>query len=662
MFRSSSNSGMTVYVAASNDTTGVTDTTNIQAAITAIAASSDAKGAVVLSGNYYLKASVNASSSYAAINLATGVDIIGTNRAKVKLMASTQASGYGGMCFFGVSVSNIVIKDIEIDGNRTGFTSPAFGGAAQDGIVGSGVYLRSCADVSVTRCWSHSNIYHGVLAVQNCNRVHIDYNKFSDNGYRAAHFNSDDAGVLQNCSMNYNDVFANGAAADNTTNGGLFPALGPCYRIECIGNNVASEPFIGISMTGTNGGSLIAREVICTNNILVACTTGIQTANGLLDSIISNNDMSACVTAGFIAGQSLNCKYNGNTIRRTVGGGTTGGYGFVVGATSSDNLTGCSFDNNHVIDCQGNTSTRTAVYVNTGAHKACSINGNHLINNGVTDANTCGGIALGDPSTNRSSSLSICGNHLIGNKGHGIVVYDTDNCLISHNQLQDNYEATGPRGTGIYVRGTADGTIVSHNTVLNDNVSNNQNQYQADGTTTNTSVLFNYMESTTTNVYAPTASATGVYFGNTTNGRMAWVSTMTPAMGLVTTTKASGAAVSLASPTAATVVSITLDPGTYDVSAQCEFVLAGATSTLHQIGISATAATLPTQAGGSGIGTDPLTTFPIPTTTLTNTLSLGIPPVQVTLTAQTIIYLVAAATFSVGTETVYGTLRARRIG
>ncbi len=130
---------------------------------------------------------------------------------------------------------------------------------------------------------------------------------------------------------------------------------------------------------------------------------------------------------------------------------------------------------------------------------------------------------------------------------------------------------------------------------------------------------------------------------------------------LITATIASGNPVSLTTATSANVTSISLTAGDWDVSGQADFVLTGATATSHQVGISATSATLPTQAGGSGIGTDPLASFPLPTTALSGTLDIDVSPVRVSLSATTTIYLVAAATFSVGTEVVYGTIRARRM-
>lgn len=131
--------------------------------------------------------------------------------------------------------------------------------------------------------------------------------------------------------------------------------------------------------------------------------------------------------------------------------------------------------------------------------------------------------------------------------------------------------------------------------------------------------------------------------------------------GFVTSTVASGSAVSLTSATGANVTSISLPAGDWDISAQVDFALTGATSTSHQSGISLTSATLPTQAGGSGLGTDALAILPMPTTGLSGTLTQAIAQVRLLISATTTVYLVAQAAFSVGSESAYGTIRARRV-
>lgn len=131
---------------------------------------------------------------------------------------------------------------------------------------------------------------------------------------------------------------------------------------------------------------------------------------------------------------------------------------------------------------------------------------------------------------------------------------------------------------------------------------------------------------------------------------------------LITATIAVGSAVALTTATSANVTSISLTAGDWDVSAQVNHNAAATTSvTLLQIGISTTSATLPTQAGGSGIGTDPLAIFREAAAVLGGALSTNLAPVRVTLAVTTTIYLVVNDTFTVSTMGAYGTIRARRV-
>ena len=129
---------------------------------------------------------------------------------------------------------------------------------------------------------------------------------------------------------------------------------------------------------------------------------------------------------------------------------------------------------------------------------------------------------------------------------------------------------------------------------------------------------------------------------------------------VITATVPVGLAVSLTTATTENITSISLPAGDWDVRGQVNFVLSGVTSTLHQIGISLTSATLPSQAGGSGLGTDPLVIFPLITTLLSNTLTLPAAHVRISLANTTTVYLVARSTFALGSESAYGTIFARR--
>jgi|SRR6185437_1357265 len=125
-----------------------------------------------------------------------------------------------------------------------------------------------------------------------------------------------------------------------------------------------------------------------------------------------------------------------------------------------------------------------------------------------------------------------------------------------------------------------------------------------------------------------------------------------------TATVASGAAVSLTTATAKTVTSLNLAAGSYLVWGNVDNTLTGATTTAFVAGISLTNNTLPTQAGGSGLGTDPLSSqlVVLTTTTGTHSVDVGMTTLVLTATTTTPVYLVAQATFSAGTVAAYGTI------
>ena len=130
----------------------------------------------------------------------------------------------------------------------------------------------------------------------------------------------------------------------------------------------------------------------------------------------------------------------------------------------------------------------------------------------------------------------------------------------------------------------------------------------------------------------------------------------------VTATVATASAVSLTTTVSANVTSISLTAGDWDVSWVVDFKPAGTTSvTALKSSISLTSATLNTQAGGSGIGTEALTLFDTAANVLGADFSLAGGPVRCSFSSTQTVYLVANATFTVSTMSAYGTIRARRV-
>lgn len=131
---------------------------------------------------------------------------------------------------------------------------------------------------------------------------------------------------------------------------------------------------------------------------------------------------------------------------------------------------------------------------------------------------------------------------------------------------------------------------------------------------------------------------------------------------LVTSTVATAAAVALSTGVSKDVTTISLTPGDWDVSGVVDFKPAATTSvTALKAGVSAALDTLPTQAGGSGIGTDPLDVWNQAANVPAADVSVPFGPARVTLAATTTLHLVASATFTVSTMGAYGTIRARRV-
>lgn len=152
--------------------------------------------------------------------------------------------------------------------------------------------------------------------------------------------------------------------------------------------------------------------------------------------------------------------------------------------------------------------------------------------------------------------------------------------------------------------------------------------------------------------------STGV-LGTTTNDNAAAGS-----LGEFVTSKIATPGTTLTTNTAANITSISLTAGDWDVSAMADFLPSATTNyTDLQAGLGTTTGTLLTQAGGGGVGTDPVSVWSssaqIPGTTAI--ISLELPPVRVLLAATTTIFFVAQATFSAGTFSAFGTIRARRM-
>lgn len=121
-------------------------------------------------------------------------------------------------------------------------------------------------------------------------------------------------------------------------------------------------------------------------------------------------------------------------------------------------------------------------------------------------------------------------------------------------------------------------------------------------------------------------------------------------------TVASGSAVSLTNATPANITSLSLQPGTWDISGSLLLNVDGSTVTSSiQGGFNTTSATLPTAPNAGGYAFIP----GITTAGVAPSLILG--PQRMVLTQTTTVYLVVQAAFSVSTAGGFGYLRAQKV-
>jgi hypothetical protein len=130
----------------------------------------------------------------------------------------------------------------------------------------------------------------------------------------------------------------------------------------------------------------------------------------------------------------------------------------------------------------------------------------------------------------------------------------------------------------------------------------------------------------------------------------------------LTSTVATGSAVSLTSTTAADVTTLAVTAGDWDVEWTIDFKPGATTSITRYAGsVSLTINTMNTQAGGTGIGTEALVQTNQAAMVPAADFSQASGSVRCSFSASQTLHLVAQATFTVSTLGAYGTIRARRV-
>lgn len=148
-----------------------------------------------------------------------------------------------------------------------------------------------------------------------------------------------------------------------------------------------------------------------------------------------------------------------------------------------------------------------------------------------------------------------------------------------------------------------------------------------------------------------------ITFGDTTSTIHGTATNNSAAAGIlgqiISSLVATGSPVTLTTNTAANVTSISLTAGDWDIEGNVNFNLTGATATAFSAGISLTTATVPTDGSEVASG--------VVTTAITGVNGITLPRKRVSIAGTTTVYLVAKSTFTLGSETAFGGITARRV-
>lgn len=505
-------------VAPSGVTIGTSDVTSIQRAIDLLSESGGGTVTLVPGATYYLRAErrIVSDSAWFCLQAKSNVTL-NLNGAELFLASSTCVSGannYGGHVIYGRGVTNFTVENGTINGNRTGFTQVPFGGGVTvdgftilDGEVGCGVRLRaSSTDVTIRNNTLKNNIYHGALAVEGSVGIKVFGNRITGNGYRAFHYNTESLTAVATCDFINNYVDGNGQSADNNLNSGVFLALGAVADILCLGNIIKNEKYDSISVSGGALATKASRIVIANNSVL-GSSTGVTLAVGAANLSFTGNVMKGNGgTISNIGVRVSNCQgilISNNIIER---------YGRGVSLDTAGTKEVLIHDNN-ILDCD-----QQGIYAGTAAMTGISIQGNAIRDCGLSAASVNSQAIYLEGTMN---GANIQGNLICRTKGNTILLTDFRKGVIHGNTFQDNYDGvSGGRGRAIFLRSTSDNVRVSHNMIMNQNVTNNVVQIDIEATCTNISVIENYAQGAAANMYVAAAGATGRAYGNT--GTASW--------------------------------------------------------------------------------------------------------------------------------------------
>ena len=402
--------GRTIVVAASNsvDPTlapaayrcdGVDDQVEINAAITALGAIGGT--VILLEGTYNITASINLSSNTTLMGQGAGtvLRIPDGHNADLNVISA-------------VSVTNVLVADLHIDGNRTN----------QGAGIMNGIYFDTVTFSKISHCWVENMYCPNYL--------------FPNNGIYL-HGSSENTITGNTCQGNWR---GNGIQLDSSSDNAVTGNV--CYDNWNFGIYLYSS--IDNSITGNT----------CGYN-----TYGINISDSSENTITGNT----------CSNNNLGINLDGSSIYNTVTGNTCQGNAYegislyqasdntITGNTCIGNLhAGINLENNS----NNNTLTGNTCNGNHIGFNIMSGSSNNTITGNTADFNDGDGIDLDESDNN-----TVTGNTCQGNGFNGIYLVGCSNNTISSNTVVGNSQDTDNTYFGIHLEGGSNYNSIQANTV-----------------------------------------------------------------------------------------------------------------------------------------------------------------------------------------------------
>lgn len=431
-----------------------------------------------------------------AVSIASNVTLRGHGWKSV-LKLGGNIAGFGVITVEG-SVSNIVIEDLKIEGNRTGLA----------GLLNSGIWGRSpggYSNVTIRNVWVDNPSYVGIGFLGSTTRANVTENIRVENCTITGAKNH---GILAQDGV---DRFW---AVNNTVvehGGGTYEGLGIVvgrggYDIFVTGNYIDSTATLAASEHSISLDGVLGRVVCANNTVLGGVGFGIEVGN-VIDGSVTGNVIRGGTRNGIMfttigAGNDLpigntNVTVSGNVIE----GSAAGGIGFYMGSSAASQNVPASgtivrnraytasvirrvYDDRRLYECTTSGTTHatvkpaawgatalgdtitdgTSVWTDRGnAHTQIAITGNT-----ISDCSTSG-ISL-----DHAYGVSVVGNVITGCGTSGIAVASNTNMFfITGNTLQGNNRTMAASNANIFVVAYSGGlhhATVSDNRILDGGV------------------------------------------------------------------------------------------------------------------------------------------------------------------------------------------------